>query len=100
MDLLTSERLEETKPSGIKLNLPLPEVIQSPETPYTNSKCGNYLEVQSDSPAWCSQESGYLEWEGTPSSEASTSFVSSSILSPLVEKRYEKRNRPCLKELE
>ena len=33
---------------------------------------------------WGSQESGYLEWEGTPSAEASASSI---VLSPLPEKR-------------
>lgn len=35
------------------------------------------LEVQNN-PIWCSQESGYLEWEGTPSD---------SIPTPLPDKR-------------
>ena len=52
---------------------------------------GNLLEVKNIDPVWCSQESGYLEWEGTtPGSDASASFTSASILSPLQEKRYEK----------
>lgn len=50
-------------------------------------KNGNLLDVQNISPQWCSQESGYLEWEGTPSSDMSTSFTTGSILSPLQEKR-------------
>lgn len=37
----------------------------------------NMLEVQNN-PIWCSQESGYLEWEGTPSD---------SIPTPLLDKR-------------
>jgi hypothetical protein len=54
-------------------------------------KSGKLLEVQNIDPVWCSQESGYLEWEGTtPGSDASASFTSASILSPLQEKRYEK----------
>lgn len=91
-DLLSSERSDEGKASEMKLTLPLQGKVQLPETPSSQNKIGDQLEVQNDSPACCSQESGYLEWEGTPSSEA-TSIVSSSILSPLVEKRYESRDR-------
>ena len=41
----------------------------------------NMLEVQNN-PIWCSQESGYLEWEGTP-----TDSTSASIPTPLLDKR-------------
>lgn len=33
---------------------------------------------------WGSQESGYLEWEGTPSTEVSATSI---VLSPLLEKK-------------
>ena len=69
----------------------IPAPIVCPTLPL--NKNGKFLEVQSVpvGPEWCSQESGYLEWEGTPGSEASTSFTSASILSPLQEKRYANR---------
>ncbi len=67
-------------------------VLPSPACPLVPlSQSSKLLEVQNVGPEWCSQESGYLDWEGTPGSEASTSFTSASILSPLQEKRYENR---------
>lgn len=53
-----------------------------PADEQTPSSGAKLLEVNYDGQEWCSQESGYLEWEGTPGSEVST-----SILSPLQEKR-------------
>lgn len=49
-------------------------------SPSASMAAMNMLEVQNN-PIWCSQESGYLEWEGTPTDS------SSSILTPLQEKR-------------
>ena len=49
-------------------------------SPSASMAAMNMLEVQNN-PIWCSQESGYLEWEGTPTDS------SSSILTSLQEKR-------------
>lgn len=66
-------------------------VLPANEPSPSVSNNGRLLEVHYDGHEWCSQESGYLEWEGTPGSEISTSFTSASILSPLQEKRYERK---------
>jgi hypothetical protein len=74
----------------------------SPVTTVSVASGGSFLDVgsgrQQPSALWCSQESGYLEWEsvggGTASSSTNNSVVhtpgdsSSSVLSPLLENRY------------
>jgi len=50
------------------------------------SKSGSLLEVERK-PIWCSQESGYLDWEGTTGSSSNEASATTSILSPLLEKR-------------
>ena len=91
-DLLTSMQYDEKNKTG---NSPVAEKKLSSTQlqsllPLSNSD--KYLDVKSFDPDWCSQESGYLESVGTPASDVmTTSFTSASILSPLQEKRYEKR---------
>ncbi|XP_057373987.1 uncharacterized protein LOC130694896 [Daphnia carinata] len=85
-DLQSSVLDEESKPSEEVLVFTDP-VVPAPSQSLVLYKSGNLLDVQTISPQWCSQESGYLEWEGTPGSDVSTSFTTGSILSPLQEKR-------------
>lgn len=85
-DLLPSMHFDEKFDDESASDPVLPLVSESLPLP---SKTGQLLEVNYNGKDWCSQESGYLEWEGTPGSDASTSFTSGSILSPLQEKRYD-----------
>lgn len=85
-DLQSSVPDEENKSTEEVLVFTDP-VVPAPCQSLVLRKSGNLLDVQNISPQWCSQESGYLEWEGTPGSDVSTSFTTGSILSPLQEKR-------------
>lgn len=106
-DLMTPLRLAEPKPDesarpSLALALRSPTSSSTPSTSFapqrsnsggSSSGGGAFLEVHGSGAAWCSQESGYLEWEGgTPASEASVSFASATALSPLPEKRYDTKN--------
>lgn len=67
----------------------LVHVLPSPSTSalLPLSKSSSLLQVESK-PVWCSQESGYLEWEGTTGSSSSNeASATTSLLSPLLEKR-------------